>query len=136
MIAALLFLILFALLFPKALKFLLFLMFIGAMVVFGEVHAKPDQTTESQLAKAYQRDAALDHPPYTIKTDQPTPSQILMEYQRTKARCTQYGGGAPIHYKAGERGERDCEDLGYTIETLQDYGCHVNKHEKWECPRW
>jgi hypothetical protein len=41
MIYALLFLILFALLFPKALKFLLALMFIGGIVAIGEVHAKP-----------------------------------------------------------------------------------------------
>src|ERR1700738_2703404 len=39
MIAALLFLILFAILFPRALKFLLLLMFIGAIMILGEVHA-------------------------------------------------------------------------------------------------
>jgi hypothetical protein len=39
MIIALLFLILFALLFPKALKFLLALMFIGGIMILGEVHA-------------------------------------------------------------------------------------------------
>ncbi len=39
MIVALLFLILFALLFPKALKFLLALMFIGGIMILGEVHA-------------------------------------------------------------------------------------------------
>jgi hypothetical protein len=39
MIVSLLFLILFAILFPKALRFLFALMFIGAIVLLGEVHA-------------------------------------------------------------------------------------------------
>jgi hypothetical protein len=39
MIAGLLFLILCALLFPKALRFLFALMFIGGIVILGEVHA-------------------------------------------------------------------------------------------------
>jgi len=41
MIIALLFLILFAILFPRALKFLFALMFIGGIVVLSEPHAKP-----------------------------------------------------------------------------------------------
>jgi hypothetical protein len=41
MIIALLFLILFAILFPKALRFLFALMFIGVVVALGEVHAEP-----------------------------------------------------------------------------------------------
>lgn len=41
MIGVLLFLILFALLFPKALKFILALMLIGGIMILGEVHAKP-----------------------------------------------------------------------------------------------
>jgi hypothetical protein len=40
MIVALLFLILFALLFPKALKLLLALMFLGSIMILGEVHAE------------------------------------------------------------------------------------------------
>jgi hypothetical protein len=40
MIYALLFLILFAILFPKALRFLFALMFIGGIMALGEVHAK------------------------------------------------------------------------------------------------
>jgi hypothetical protein len=44
MIIGLLFLILFAILFPKALKFLLLLMFIGGTMILGEVHAKPAAT--------------------------------------------------------------------------------------------
>jgi hypothetical protein len=39
MIIALLFLILFAILFPKALKFLLAMMLIGGIVILGEAHA-------------------------------------------------------------------------------------------------
>ena len=39
MIVALLFLILFAILFPKALRFLLALLFIGGIMILGEVHA-------------------------------------------------------------------------------------------------
>jgi hypothetical protein len=41
MIYALLFLILFAILFPKALRFLFALLFIGGLVALGEVHAEP-----------------------------------------------------------------------------------------------
>ena len=39
MIYALLFLILFAILFPKALRFLFALLFIGGIMLLGEVHA-------------------------------------------------------------------------------------------------
>src|ERR1700730_12557020 len=45
MIIALLFLILFAILFPKALKFLLLLMFIGGIMILGEAHAEVDAGT-------------------------------------------------------------------------------------------
>ena len=41
MIIALLFLILLALLFPRALRFLFALLFIGGIVVLSEAHAKP-----------------------------------------------------------------------------------------------
>jgi hypothetical protein len=51
MIIALLFLILFALLFPKALRFMFALLFIGGIMVLGEVHAD-DKTCER--AAAYQ----------------------------------------------------------------------------------
>jgi hypothetical protein len=51
MIIALLFLILFAILFPKALRFLFALLFIGGIMMLGEVHAA-DQTCKN--AAAYQ----------------------------------------------------------------------------------
>ena len=41
MIVALLFLILFAILFPKALRLLFALLFIGGIMILGEVHAEP-----------------------------------------------------------------------------------------------
>ena len=44
MIIALLFLILFAILFPKALRFLFALLFIGGIMLLGEVHAKSAKT--------------------------------------------------------------------------------------------
>jgi hypothetical protein len=44
MIYALLFLILFAILFPKALRFLFALLFIGGIMILGEVHAGPMAT--------------------------------------------------------------------------------------------
>jgi len=106
MIVALLFLIFFAILFPKALRFLFALLLIGGIMVLGEVHAA---------------------------SNEPTGSRLITAYQQTKARCVKYGDGTPLHYKAGDRGERDCEDLGYIIETMQDYGCHY-KNYRWQCP--
>jgi hypothetical protein len=44
MIIALLLLILFGILFPKALRFLFALMFIGVVVILGEVHAETDNS--------------------------------------------------------------------------------------------
>jgi hypothetical protein len=49
MIIALLFLILFALLFPKALRFLFALLFIGGVMVLGEVHANDGPNMSGQI---------------------------------------------------------------------------------------
>jgi hypothetical protein len=49
MVIALLFLILFAILFPKALRFLFALLFLGGIMVLGEVHAN-DKTCEKAAA--------------------------------------------------------------------------------------
>jgi hypothetical protein len=105
MIIALLFLILFAILFPKALRFLFALLFLGAIIVLGEVHAA---------------------------TNRESTDQLISSYAPTKARCIKYGNGIPLNYDAGDRGERDCEDLGYIIKTLTGDGCHY-KHNRWEC---
>lgn len=53
MIYALLFLILFATLFPKVLQFLFALLFIGGIVFLGEVHAKPVQCFLNVNGKTY-----------------------------------------------------------------------------------
>ena len=53
MIIALLFLILFAILFPKALRFLFALLFLGGIMVLGEVHAKPTQCSLAIDGKVY-----------------------------------------------------------------------------------
>ena len=104
MIIALLFLILFAILFPKALRFLFALLFIGGIVALGEVRATPREST----------------------------GQLIMSYEPTKARCIKYGNGAALNYDAGDRGERDCEDLGYIIKTLNNDGCRYS-HNHWQC---
>jgi hypothetical protein len=65
---------------------------------------------------------------------QTSTGQLMASYQPTKARCVKYGGGLPIYYDAGERGERDCEDLGYIIKTLISDGCHYNGNS-WKCPK-
>jgi hypothetical protein len=62
MIAALLFLILFALLLPKALKFLLFVMFIGVIMILGEVRAEPNECPAFYLTGLFYRAANVcDH---------------------------------------------------------------------------
>jgi hypothetical protein len=53
MIVALLFLILFALLFPRALRFLFALVFIGGIMALGEVHAEPTQCSLTINGKVY-----------------------------------------------------------------------------------
>ena len=55
MIAALLFLILFALLFPKALKFLLALAFISGIVILSEAHASSEQHLSLRAAEKWCR---------------------------------------------------------------------------------
>lgn len=52
-IGLLLFLILFAILFPKALKFLLLLLFIGGIMVIGGAHAAPTQCSLAIDGKVY-----------------------------------------------------------------------------------
>jgi hypothetical protein len=62
MIIALLFLILFAILFPKALRFLFALSFIGGIVLLGEVHAEPNECPAFYLTGLFYRAANVcDH---------------------------------------------------------------------------
>jgi len=100
MIIALLFLILFAILFPKALRFLIII----SILALGIAASHARETTD----------------------------ELVASYQPAKARCIKYGGGTPLNYDAGERGERDCENLGYIIKTLMEAGCHYKK-AKWIC---
>jgi hypothetical protein len=53
MIGAPLFLILFAILFPKALRLLFALLFIGGIMLLGEVHARPAQCSLAVNGKVY-----------------------------------------------------------------------------------
>jgi hypothetical protein len=61
MIIALLFLILFAILFPKALKLLFALMFIGGLVALGEVVARIQECCANMAAIAFH------YPLYALK---------------------------------------------------------------------
>lgn len=104
MIIALLFLILFALLFPGTLRFLFMVLLLGSIMVLGGAHA--EDTTD----------------------------QLIASYPQAKYRCIKYGNGHPIDYDSGERGERDCENLGYIIKTLASDGCHY-KNTRWFCKK-
>jgi hypothetical protein len=104
MIIALLFLILFAILFPGALRFLFGLLIVSVMVIGASHDATSENTTD----------------------------QLIASYPQAKARCIKYGNGSPIDYDAGDRGERDCENLGYIIKTLTADGCHYKK-DHWIC---
>jgi hypothetical protein len=130
MIVALLFLILFALLFPKALKFLLFLMFLGGIMILGEVHAAPIDCS-GPITKIPRECVAAYQDKVPAPPGNPTGGDLIMMYRRAKTSCNDYGNGGNIHTVA--RGEMDCKHLGYIISIMQDYGCSII-NDRWQCP--